>query len=132
MRLGYALAHPAVADLMNRVRQPFNANSVALVAAQAALSDDDFVQRSRQVNFDGMALLTAGFKRLELPYVASVGNFVTVHVGDGAEVFRRLVRRGVIVRPIAGYGLPQHLRVTIGTPAENERFLQALEEALHD
>jgi histidinol-phosphate aminotransferase len=132
LRLGYALAHEAVADLMNRVRQPFNANSIALVAAEAALDDIDFVQRSRETNFAGMETLTAGFKRLELPYIPSVGNFVTVRVGDGAEVFRRLLRRGVIVRPIAGYGLPQHLRVTVGSQPENARLLQALEESLHD
>jgi histidinol-phosphate aminotransferase len=132
LRLGYALAHASVADLMNRVRQPFNANSIALAAAQAALEDEAFVRCSREVNFAGMAALTAGFKRLELLYISSVGNFVTVQVGDGAEIFRRLLRRGVIVRPISGYGLPAHLRVTIGTEAENARLLQALEESLHD
>ncbi len=132
LRLGYALAHEAVADLMNRVRQPFNGNSAALVAAQAALDDEAFVRRSREVNFAGMAMLTEGCKRLELPYIPSVGNFVTVRVGDGAEIFRRLLRRGVIVRPVAGYGLPAHLRITVGTEAENARLLQALEESLHD
>ena len=132
LRLGYALAHESVADLLNRVRQPFNANSIALAAAEAALDDEAFVRRSREVNFAGMAALTEGFKRLELPYIPSVGNFVTVRVGDGAEVFRRLLRRGVIVRPIAAYGLPAHLRVTIGTEAENARLLQALEASLHD
>jgi len=132
LRLGFALAHERVADLMNRVRQPFNANSVALAAAIPALNDADFIRRSREVNFAGMALLTKGFKRLELQYIPSQGNFVTVRVGDGAEVFRRLLRRGVIVRPVAGYGLPQHLRITIGTEAENKRLLQALEESLRD
>lgn len=132
LRLGYALAHERVADLMNRVRQPFNANSIALAAAIPALNDEDFIRRSREVNFAGMALLTEGFKRLELQYIPSQGNFVTVRVGDGAEVFRRLLRRGVIVRPVAGYGLPQHLRVTIGAEAENERLLEALEESLHE
>lgn len=132
LRLGYALAHERVADLMNRVRQPFNANSIALAAAIPALGDDDFIRRSRETNFAGMAQLTEGFKRLELQYIPSRGNFVTVRVGDGAEVFRRLLRRGVIVRPVAGYGLPQHLRVTIGTGAENERLLTALREALHE
>ncbi|MCC6531038.1 MAG: histidinol-phosphate transaminase [Burkholderiales bacterium] len=132
LRLGYALAHESVADLMNRVRQPFNANSIALAAAVPALDDADFIRRSREVNFAGMARLTEGFKRLELAYIPSCGNFVTVRVGDGAEVYRRLLRRGVIVRPIAGYGLPAHLRVTIGTEAENARFLQALEESLHE
>jgi histidinol-phosphate aminotransferase len=132
LRLGYALAHERVADLMNRVRQPFNANSIALAAAIPALDDAEFIRRSREVNFAGMALLTEGFKRLELQYIPSQGNFVTVRVGDGAEVFRRLLRRGVIVRPVAGYGLPQHLRITIGTRTENERLLQALGESLHE
>jgi histidinol-phosphate aminotransferase len=132
LRLGYALAHERVADLMNRVRQPFNANSIALAAAIPALSDEDFIARSRQVNFEGMALLTEGFKRLELQYIPSQGNFVSVRVGDGAEVFRRLLKRGVIVRPVAGYGMPQHLRVTIGSAAENRRLLEALADALHE
>jgi histidinol-phosphate aminotransferase len=132
LRLGYALVHEAVADLMNRVRQPFNANSIALAAAVPALDDANFIRRSREVNFAGMACLTEGFKRLELAYIPSQGNFVSVRVGDGAEIFRRLLRRGVIVRPIAGYGMPQHLRVTIGTAAENERFLRALEESIHE
>jgi len=132
LRLGYALAHESVADLMNRVRQPFNANSIALAAAVPALDDVDFIRRSREVNFAGMARLTEGFKRLELPYISPQGNFVSVRVGDGAEVFKRLLRRGVIVRPIAGYGMPQHLRVTIGSEPENARFLQALEESLHE
>ena len=131
LRLGYALAHPAVADLMNRVRQPFNANSVALAAAVPALSDSEFVRASRELNFRGMAMLTEGFKRLELPYIPSRGNFVTVRVGDGAEIYRRLLRRGVIVRPVAAYGLPEHLRVTIGTDPENVRFLDALEESIY-
>lgn len=132
LRLGYALAHERVADLMNRVRQPFNANSIALVAAVEALNDEAFIQRSRDVNFEGMAYLAEGFKRLELTYIPSQGNFISVRVGDGAEVFRRLLKRGVIVRPIAGYGLPQHLRVTIGMPTENERLLRALEDSLHE
>jgi histidinol-phosphate aminotransferase len=132
LRLGYALAHPAVADLMNRVRQPFNANSVALAAAVPALSDSEFVRASRELNFRGMAVLTDGFKRLELPYIPSRGNFVTVRVGDGAEIYRRLLRRGVIVRPVGAYGLPEHLRVTIGTDPENVRFLEALEESIYE
>jgi len=132
LRLGYAVAHEAVADLMNRVRQPFNANSIALAAAVHALDDHEFVRASRALNFRGMDVLTEGFKRLELAYIPSRGNFVTVRVGDGAEVYRRLLRHGVIVRPIAGYGLPQHLRVTIGTDAENARFLDALRASLYE
>ena len=131
LRLGYALAHFAVADLMNRVRQPFNANSIALAAAVPALGDLGFVRASRELNFRGMEMLTEGFKRLELPYIPSRGNFVTVRVGDGAEIYQRLLRRGVIVRPVAGYGLPEFLRVTIGTDQENARFLAALEESIY-
>ena len=132
LRLGYALADPAVADLMNRVRQPFNANSIALAAAVPALTDTDFVAKSRALNFRGMETLTQGFKALELPYIPSHGNFVTVRVGDGAEIYRRLLRRGVIVRPVAGYELPEFLRVTIGTDAENARFLEALKESIYE
>jgi histidinol-phosphate aminotransferase len=131
LRVGYAVANAAVADLMNRVRQPFNVNSIALAAAAAALDDAEFVARSRALNFAGMAQLTEGFQRLELAFIASVGNFVTVRVGDGQAVFTRLLRSGVIVRPIGGYGLPQHLRVTVGTAEENDRVLQALEASLH-
>ena len=132
VRLGYALAHPDVADLMNRVRQPFNANSIALAAAVPALADTEFVRASRELNFRGMETLTEGFKSLELPYIPSRGNFVTVRVGDGAEIYRRLLRRGVIVRPVAGYELPEFLRVTIGTDQENAHFLQALKEAIYE
>ena len=132
LRLGYALAHPAVADLMNRVRQPFNANSIALAAAVPALGDAEFVRASRELNFRGMEVLTEGFKRLELPFIPSRGNFVTVRVGDGAALYQRLLRRGVIVRPVAGYELPEFLRVTIGTDRENERFLDALAESIYE
>ena len=132
LRLGYALAHAGVADLMNRVRQPFNANSIALAAAVPALGDVEFVNASRELNFRGMETLTEGFKRLELHYIPSRGNFVTVRVGDGAEIYRRLLRRGVIVRPVAGYELPEFLRVTIGTDVENTRFLEALEESIYE
>jgi len=132
LRVGYAVAHQQVADLMNRVRQPFNVNGMALAAAAAALEDGEFVERSRALNFAGMAQLTEGCKRLELAFIPSLGNFLTVRVGDGAAAFPRLLRQGVIVRPIAGYGLPQHLRITIGTAQENARVLEALEACLHD
>jgi histidinol-phosphate aminotransferase len=130
LRVGYALAAPGVADLMNRVRQPFNVNSVSLAAATAALDDGEFVGRSHELNLAGMRQLTAGFARLRLDYIPSYGNFVSFRVGDAAGVFRRLLALGVIVRPIASYGLPEHLRVTVGLPAENERFLTALERSL--
>jgi histidinol-phosphate aminotransferase len=130
LRVGYALAAPGVADLMNRVRHPFNVNSVALAAAAAALDDHDFTRRSFELNCAGMRQLTDGFKRLSLDYIPSFGNFVSFRVRDAAGVFQKLLRAGVIVRPVASYGMPQHLRVTIGLESENSRFLASLEKAL--
>ena len=130
LRVGYAFANPPVADLMNRVREPFNVNSVALAAAAAALEDTAFVEESYAVNRAGMSQVTEGLQRLGLEYIPSYGNFVTFRAGDAAQVFQKLLRAGVIVRPIAGYGMPEHLRVSIGTHPENERFLEALAQAL--
>jgi histidinol-phosphate aminotransferase len=130
LRVGYALAAPGVADLMNRVRQPFNVNSLALAAATAALDDTDFVREGYECNRSGMRQITQGLERLRLEYVPSHGNFVSFKAGDAAAVFQRLLRSGVIVRPIASYGMPGHLRVTIGLESENARFLAALERAL--
>jgi histidinol-phosphate aminotransferase len=116
-----------VADLLNRVRQPFNANSLAMVAAVAALEDQAFVNRSVEVNRQGMAQLTSGFEQLGLDYIPSVGNFVAVNLGRPAgEIDRALLRAGCITRPIAAYGLPDHLRITVGRADENARFLSAL------
>ena len=130
LRVGYAIADPAVADVMNRVRQPFNVNHLAMVAACAALDDADFIARSRAVNAAGLVQLRAGFERLGLESIASFGNFITVRVVDAGDVYRRLLAEGVIVRPIAGYGMPEHLRVTVGLPGQNARFLAALERAI--
>jgi histidinol-phosphate aminotransferase len=133
LRVGYGLAHPSVADVMNRVRQPFNVNSVALAAAAAALDDMEFVARSYAENLQGMRQIEEGAGRLGLDFIPSFGNFITVRVGKAAEVYKRLLKRGVIVRPVGGgYGLPEHLRVTIGTAQENERFLAALAASLKD
>ncbi|MDR0576770.1 MAG: histidinol-phosphate transaminase [Candidatus Accumulibacter sp.] len=129
LRVGYALASAEVAGLMNRVRQPFNCNNLALAAAAAALGDHEFVARSREVNRAGMEQLTAGFRQLGFEFIPSHGNFVAFRAGDAAAINEKLLRQGVIVRPIAGYGLPEWLRVTIGTEGENRRFLQALEIA---
>lgn len=130
LRVGYALVRPQVADLMNRVRQPFNVSHLAQVAAVAALGDQEFVQKSYALNRDGMRVLTEAFRRLGLSWIPSHANFVSFRVGDGAAVFQRLLRLGVIVRPIGAYGMPEHLRVSIGTQAENQRFLAALETLL--
>ena len=129
-RVGYAIAHPEVADLMNRVRQPFNVSSVALAAAEAALDDDEFLARSAEVNRRGMAQLVAAFRELGLEWIPSAGNFVTFKVGDAIGVNQALLRQGVIVRPIAAYGMPHWLRVSIGLPEENARFIEALRQAL--
>jgi histidinol-phosphate aminotransferase len=130
LRVGYALAHPDVADVMNRVRQPFNVNALALAAARAALGDQAFVSKSRRLNAVGMEQLTAGFSELEVRYIASRGNFVCFEAKDAASVYQRLLKLGVIVRPVAGYGLPSHLRVSVGLEEENALFLKALKQAL--
>ena len=130
LRVGFAVAAPELADLLNRVRQPFNLNNLALVAARAALDDHLFVAESYQLNRRGMEQIVAGLKRLGLEHIPSHGNFVTFAVGDGAAVNQKLLKQGVIVRPIGGYGLPNHLRVTIGLETENARFLAALETSL--
>jgi histidinol-phosphate aminotransferase len=133
LRVGYALAHPSVADVMNRVRQPFNVNSLALAAATAALDDMEFVARSYAENLQGMRQLEDGARRLGLDWIPSRGNFIAIRVGRANEIYRRLLRRGVIVRPVGGpYELPEHLRVTVGTAAENEKFLSALAASLKD
>jgi histidinol-phosphate aminotransferase len=130
LRLGYGVAHPEVAELMNRVRQPFNASVVAQAAATAALADDDFVRRVVENNRHGMARMTAAFAELGLDWIPSSANFIAVRVDDGAKVHQALLEQGVIVRPLAGYGMPDWLRVSIGLPAENARFIEALRQAL--
>ncbi|EXI65093.1 MAG: Histidinol-phosphate aminotransferase 2 [Candidatus Accumulibacter adjunctus] len=130
LRIGYALASPAIADLLNRVRQPFNCNNLALAAARAALDDHRFVADSYALNRAGMEQIVAGLKRLGLTHIPSHGNFVSFRLADAARTNEKLLRQGVIVRPIAGYGLPDWLRVTIGSEGENARFLAALEGAL--
>ncbi|MFZ5601649.1 MAG: histidinol-phosphate transaminase [Pseudomonadota bacterium] len=131
LRVGYCISHPQVANVLNRVRQPFNVDSFALAAATAVLDDADYLQRSRRVNSDGMRQLVAGFKKLGLDYIPSAGNFIVVHVGrDAGPVYQALLKEGVIVRPVANYGMPQSLRISIGLPQENQRFLDALERVL--
>jgi len=130
LRVGFAVAAPEVADLLNRVRQPFNVNNLAIAAACAALDDHAFVAESYALNARGMEQIVAGLRRLGLEYIPSHGNFVTFAVSDGAAMNLKLLKQGVIVRPIGGYGLPNHLRVTIGLEAENARFLAALEQSL--
>ena len=131
LRVGYSISSPDIADVLNRVRQPFNVDSVALAAATAVLGDDAYLERSREVNEAGLRQLSDGFDRMGLSYIPSAGNFVAVEVGNqSAGIYQALLARGVIVRPIAGYGMPGHLRVSVGLPEENERFLDALAQSL--
>lgn len=134
LRVGYAVAQPAVTDILNRIRQPFNVNSLAQAAAVAAINDDAFLAHSKQVNSAGYTQLTGAFTRLGLSFVPSKANFVLVHIGKAgggaAAVNAALLKQGVIVRPVAGYGLPEYLRVSIGLETENAAFIKALEKAL--
>lgn len=134
LRIGLAIAQPALTDLLNRLRQPFNVNTVAQAAAVAALGDAAFLEKTAALNAAGYRQLTAAFERLGLEYVPSFGNFVLVRVGTddgaGARVNLALLKEGVIVRPVGNYGLPQWLRVTTGLPEENEAFIAALEKTL--
>lgn len=131
LRVGYGISDPKIADLLNRVRQPFNVNALAQAAAIAAISDREHVRASVELNHAGMTQLTQAFERLGLGYIPSVGNFVTVDLGRPAgPVNDQLLRRGVIVRPVGNYGLPNHLRISIGLEDENARFIAALEDVL--
>lgn len=131
LRVGYALSSPVIAGVINRVRQPFNVDTLAMAAATAVLDDQDYLRRSVAVNRAGLEQLEAGFRRLGLDFIPSAANFVAVDVGrDGQQVHEALLREGVIVRPIGGYGMPNHLRVSVGLEAENSQCLDALEKVL--
>lgn len=131
LRVGYAVSGAEIADLLNRVRQPFNVNALGLAAAAAALSDGGHLARAVELNKAGLAQFAEAFAERRLDCIPSVGNFVTVDLGrPAAPVYDALLRAGVIARPVANYGLPNHLRVTVGTAEENRAFLLALDRAL--
>jgi histidinol-phosphate aminotransferase len=131
LRVGYAACSPAIADILNRVRQPFNVNSMALAAAQAALDDDEFLQQSVATNQAGLQQWFTACAEQGWEYVPTVGNFITINTKrEALPLYNALLREGVIVRPIAGYGMPQHLRITIGTEAQNTRCIAALQKVL--
>jgi histidinol-phosphate aminotransferase len=136
LRVGYAVCRPEVADLLNRVRQPFNVNNLAIVGAVAALTDHDFLRESFDLNVTGMQQLQGGCRRLGISWIPSYANFITVEIprlnnqSQAGAVFQKLLRKGVIVRPLANYAMPDHLRVTVGLEGENARFLEALEAVL--
>ena len=131
LRVGYSVTSIEFAELMNRVRQPFNVNSIALAAAEAAIQDDAYIEESLRLNREGMTFIEAGLKRLNLEYIPSIGNFVSFDVGrDASEIYDAMLNKGVVVRPIANYAMPNHLRVTVGLQSENEKFLSVLESCL--
>jgi len=131
LRVGYSISSENIANIINRVRQPFNVNSVAMAAATAVLDDDAYLQKSREVNATGLRQFEQAFATMGLDYIPSAGNFIAVEVGDRAqEIFQFLLSSGVIVRPVAGYDMPRHLRVSVGLPEQNERFIDALARAL--
>lgn len=130
LRLGYSISSPEIADILNRSRLPFNVNTIAAKAACAALSDQEHVKNSVTLNMEGMKQLEYGLQKLKLDYIPSIGNFISVDVKDAAAVYQKLLYEGVIVRPLKAYGMPNHIRVTIGTTQQNDRFLSSMEKIL--
>jgi histidinol-phosphate aminotransferase len=130
LRIGYGVAGAELIALLNKVRQPFNVNAVAQAGARAALSDRAHIERTRRNNNRGLAYLAAEFRKLKLEFIPSEANFICVRVGDGGKIFAALQRRGVIVRPMGGYQMPEWVRVTVGTMAENRRFVRELARLL--
>jgi histidinol-phosphate aminotransferase len=126
MRVGYAISHVEVADVLNRLRPAFNVNSLAQAAAIAALEDQAHMRHCVAETVRGMRELRAGYEALGLEYAASAANFLLVRVGAAAAVYQALLREGIIARPVAGYGLGEHLRISVGLPQHNQRLLQAL------
>lgn len=131
LRIGFSISSPAIANFLNRVRQPFNVNSLAMVAAQAALSDDDYLQQSLVLNDQGIKQYESAFAALGLKWIPTAGNFICVNLaGNGRDIFEALLREGVIVRPVDNYAMPEYLRITVGTEAENNRCIDALKKVL--
>lgn len=130
LRIGYGVGHPDLIIALEKIRQPFNANALAQAGALAALDDAEHIARTRANNAAGLAFYQRAFRELELQFVPSVTNFILVRVGDGPRVFAELQKRGVIARPMAGYGLPEWIRISIGTAAENQKCLAALGEVV--
>jgi histidinol-phosphate aminotransferase len=131
LRMGYAVSHPDIADLMNRVRQPFNVNSLSLVAAEIALDDQEHVRKAVALNHQGMQTIVDACDDMGLGYIPSAGNFIAIDFDrDAMPIYQALLQEGVIVRPVANYEMPNHLRVTIGLEKENARFIEALRRVL--
>jgi histidinol-phosphate aminotransferase len=131
LRIGYGIAAPELVAALEKIRQPFNTNLLAQTAAIAALDDDEHVRKTRLNNFAGLKFFTHAFRRLELEYIPSYANFILVRVGAGQKVFEEMQKLGVITRPMGGYQLPEWIRISIGSPRENERSLTALKTVLN-
>lgn len=133
LRVGYSISAPAIADVLNRLRMPFNVNAPALAAAEAALGDEAHIAETARLNQAGLVQLAEGFKALGLDWIPSLGNFIAFEVPvDAMACYQGLLRQGVIVRPVGVYAMPSHLRVTVGLPQQNERFLSALAVVLKE
>jgi len=130
LRIGYGLAPLEIADLLQRARQPFNANAIAQAGAMAGLADVEHQRKTKAVTDEGRRVMEQAFAKMGLKYIPSSANFVLVHVGNGGEVFQRLLKKGIIVRSMVSYHLPEYIRVSVGTPEQNARFLTELPEAL--
>jgi histidinol-phosphate aminotransferase len=130
LRIGYAVGHPELIGLLNKVRQPFNINAMAQAAAMAALDDVTHIVETREMVFQGLGFFERELPALGIETVPSVANFILCKTGNGRSVFQELQKRKIIVRPMDPYGLPEHIRVTIGTPAQNQATLDALRDIL--
>ena len=131
LRIGYSISNPEIADILNRVRQPFNTNMLAQAAAIASLDDSEHVIKSVKMNNTGKAFLQNAFREMNLNYLPTMGNFISVNVKqDGLALYQKLLQQGVIVRPVANYDMPEYLRITIGTKQQNERFIETLKQCL--
>jgi histidinol-phosphate aminotransferase len=130
LRLGYGIGAPELIAALEKVRQPFNINSIAQAGALAALDDVEHMRRTRENNAQGLKTYAEAFQKLGLEFIPSAGNFILVHVGEGQRVFEAMQRLGVIVRPMGGYQLPEWIRISMGTPEENARCIRSLKEVL--
>lgn len=131
LRVGYGVSSPDLADYLNRVRQPFNVNSLALAAAEAALDDHQHIRKSREMNQAGMAYLVEQCEQRGLAYIPSAGNFLAIDFSRPTqELFEAMMQKGVIVRPVANYGMPDYLRVTVGSDEENHQFIKVLDAVM--
>ena len=132
LRLGYGIARPELINVLQKTREPFNVNGLAQAAAVAALTDDEHQRLTKQITDEGRAYLQDEFAKMNLRFVSSAGNFVLVNVGDGAAIFRALLKRRIIVRALKGYNLPEWVRISIGTMEQNQACIAALKEVLKE